>query len=561
VSLACWFILLCDAGGLLAADPPPATLPLPLPVLAQDDGWKAGNAKADTASPSSTPAAAPLPPPGAVSPTPAPPSVHAANAADTARLLPIDLPYALHLVNAANPTIALARERVAEAYAAQKQADVLWLPNLWLGANPNAPTFLPTFLHHDGYIQNSSGTVFFTDKNNFFLGAGASLSVSLADAIFAPRFARDLTAAAQARAQAVTNDIQLEVSLAYLDLLHAYGALAINREAIDKTEEMLKAAESAFKNGLGKTGADANRARTEVQLRRQERLVRQEEAARASARLAQLLLLDPCADLLPADQAVLPIALVPLDCCCDDLIATALMNRPELAEDRALIAAALKRWREAKYRPLIPFVQAFYWGGSFMGGNPTINVTNTREDVTAQVGWELRNLGFGDLYRAKEMRSRYNQAQLRLIEEQARVSAEVTVAMKAVRQREQAVREAQVGVRNAEEMWRKLRAIAFGVGLPARQYDPLEPLLAERALVEARTLYLDHVIEYNRNQFRLYWALGQPPECALPGKSQPAEPAVLPPPGGTAAERGKGKDDEKGKADGKAGTTPGTEAR
>jgi outer membrane protein TolC len=478
-----------------------------------------------------------------------PPSIHTANAASTEKLLPIDLPYALHLVHAANPTIALARERVAEAYAAEKQADVLWLPNLWLGGNPNAPTFLPTFFHHDGFLQNSNGAVFFTDKNNFFLQAGASLTVSLADAFFAPKFARDLTAAAQARAQAVTNDIQLEVALAYLELLRAYGALAINREAIQKCEEMVKAAESAFRNGLGKTGADPNRAHTELQLRKQERLVRQEEAARASAHLALLLLLDPTADLLPADQAVLPIALVPLDCSLDDLIATALMNRPELAEERALISAALTHWREAKYRPLIPMLQAFYWGGNFMGGNPTINVSSSREDVAAQVSWELRGLGLGDLYRAREMRSRYNQAQLRLIEEQAVVSAEVAVAFKVVRQRELAVREAQVAVRNAEEMWRKLRIIAFGVGLPARQYDPLEPLLAERALVEARTFYLDHVIEYNRNQFRLYWALGQPPECSLPGNSQHVETAVMPPPGGAATtDKGKSKSDDKGAA-------------
>jgi outer membrane protein TolC len=424
---------------------------------------------------------------------------------------------------------------VAEAYAVQKQAEILWVPNIWLGGNPHAAAFLPAFYHHDGLVQNANGAVFFTDKNNFFLQAGSSLEVSLADAFFAPRVARQGTAAAQARARAVANDIQLEVALAYLDLLRAYGALAINDEALRKAQAMLRAAESAFQRGLGKTGADPNRARTEVEVRHQERFVLQEQAARASARLAELLLLDPSADLLPADQTVLPIALVPTEGPLDDLVALALLNRPELAENRALIALALAQWRQAKYRPLIPTLQVFYYGGSFVGGNPSPRTAGGRDDVLGQLSWEFRNLGLGDLYRARETRARYNESNLHFVEVQARVAAEVTAAAKVVRQREQAVRDAQVAVRNAEEMWRKLEAVAFGVGLPARQYDPLEPLLAERALLEARTLYLDHVIEYDRNQFRLYWAMGQPPVCALPGAcARPVTVPVLPDPAATA---------------------------
>jgi outer membrane protein TolC len=463
---------------------------------------------------------------------PLPASVHAANAAvnPTEKLVPIDLPSALALVNAANPTIALARERVAEAYAVLSQAKVLWVPNLWLGGNPYAPTFLPTFYHHNGTIQSSQGNVFTTvDKNAFFLPVGSALSVSFADAIFAPRIARRAAAAAEANARAVSNDMQLEVALAYLELLRAYGGLAINHEAIQKAEQMFKAAQSASRSGLGKTGADPDRARTEVEVLRQRRLVLQEDAARAGARLAELLLLDPSADLLPADQTVVPIALAPTDGPIDDLIAVALMNRPELAESRALIAAALARWRQAKYRPLIPTLQAFSYYGSYIAGHPTLDTAGGRTDVTAQLSWELRNLGFGDLYAARERRAQYNQANFQAVQVQSRVGAEVSAAVKIVRQRERALREAQIAVRSAEEMWRILEKAAFGISGPARQYDPLEPLLAERALLEARTLYLEHVIEYNRNQFRLYWALGQPPACALPqAKTQPLGVPVMP---------------------------------
>jgi hypothetical protein len=74
---------------------------------------------------------------------------------------------------------------------------------------------------------------------------------------------------------------------------------------------------------------------------------------------------------------------------------------------------------------------------------------------------------------------------------------------------------AQEGVRQALEMWRRLSESTFGLATPTGKYDPLGPLLAEQALDQARGLYLSEVIEYNKAQFRLYTALGQPSMEAL----------------------------------------------
>src|SRR5262245_9398200 len=84
------------------------------------------------------------------------------------RVLPIDLPTALRLADANNPTVALARERINEAYAFLRHAQVLMLPNLQTG---------PAYLRHDGLLQNSTGLVFSTSKWNFFEVGGASLFV------------------------------------------------------------------------------------------------------------------------------------------------------------------------------------------------------------------------------------------------------------------------------------------------------------------------------------------------------------------------------------------------
>jgi hypothetical protein len=47
------------------------------------------------------------------------------------------------------------------------------------------------------------------------------------------------------------------------------------------------------------------------------------------------------------------------------------------------------------------------------------------------------------------------------------------------------------------------------------QFDALETLTAVQALNQARVQYLQQVVEFNRSQFRLYTALGQPAMCGI----------------------------------------------
>jgi outer membrane protein TolC len=418
--------------------------------------------------------------------------------------LPIDLPTALRLVNASNPTIALARERVTEADYRLREAEVAWLPDLQAG---------PAYQRHDGQVQNAAGNVFTTSKSSLFAGGGAALNWDTSNIYFGPLIARQLVNAQAANAQAVTNNVQLDVALAYLDLLWVFAAQAVNADTLRRAEEMLQNAEAAEKSGLGKTPADVTRARSEVNLRRVEAIDLQGQAAVVSARLARLLLLKPTVDLQPADPNVVPVSLVPPETCLDDLVALGLRNRPELRESQSFVEAALARWQQAKVTPFLPRLQVSYSSGLFGGGRDSdMSNFNGRGDGTAMAVWELRNLGAGDVARARARRSQYNQATLNVVEVQAEVAEEVTAAAKLVRTRLATLSNAQIAVREALETWRRLRAGAFGLADP--RYSPLEPLIAVRDLDQARTHYLAEVIEYNKAQFRLYWALGQPVLCA-----------------------------------------------
>jgi outer membrane protein TolC len=436
-------------------------------------------------------------------------------------VLPIDLPTALRLADAANPTIALARQRVEEAYAALDIARFAWLPNLVAG---------PTYERHDGRLQDTVGNIITTSKSSLFVGGGAVLRVDTAEGLFGPLAARRLAQGTQAASAAVTNSVELDVALAYLDLLLAYGQLAVNADILARDLEMRRRAEAAKEAGLSKTEADVNRARTEVQLRLQERVTLAGQARVASARLARLLLLRPTVGLTPAEPTVVPVRLVNEEAPLDDLVAQGLLNRPELAEGRALVAASVARLRQARLGPLFPRLEVGYWAGTFGGGvNDFVGNFGGRGDGVAQAVWQLNGLGLIDRARVRERRAQFNEANLHFIELQSRVAEDVTAAAQTARARLEALGAAQTAVREATEMWRKLDEAGFGVLGPGKLYDSLEALVAVQALAQARGLYLNEVIEYNRAQFQLFVALGQPPLVALPcSEALPLEVPAVP---------------------------------
>ena len=469
-----------------------------------------------------------LPPPKPVEETPVPPLTTLAVDLspifpEGTLLYPIDLATALRLADASNPAIAVARRRVDEALARQDQAEVLWLPTLNAGG---------AYQRHDGQIQNSNGLVFSSNFSSLFAGGAALLHVETADAYFLPLIARRLTAAEAANSRAVAIDVQLDAAQAYLDLLQAYGALAVNTDVLGRAKLIVDRAESAFRAGVSKTTADGPRARSEYQLRLRERTDLKVRVGAASARLARILLLNPTVALLPAEVAIVPVRFVPDDARLDDLLVTGLTNRPEVHANQERAAALLTRWRQARLSPLLPRLQVEYSGGTFGGGtNATLSNFAGRGDATAAAVWELHNLGFGDAARIRERRAQYEQEQLQGIEIASRVAEEITAAVYQVRARREGLGFAQVAVREAVEMWDRLEKSSFGMKGPRGEYDALEPFLAIQSIAQARGQYLNEVIDYNRAQLRLYSTLGQPPLEALPaGAPLPVQVPAAPPP-------------------------------
>ena len=177
--------------------------------------------------------------------------------------------------------------------------------------------------------------------------------------------------------------------------------------------------------------------------------------------------------------------------------------------------------------PLIPHLGLAYAGGTFGGGiNAQMDDFGARSDGTAEAYWELHNMGAGEVIQSRVRQTQVNEATLNLTDAQSRVAEDVTVAARSAEADAKSMEVAQQAVGQALETWRRLREASFGLAGAEHQYDPLQPLIALRDLADARTLYLVAVIDYNKSQVRLYWAMGQPPLGSLP--TLPARPQATP---------------------------------
>ena len=434
---------------------------------------------------------------------------------------PIDLATSIRLADSNSPLIAIAQARVKAAQARQDLANLLFVPSL---------TFGPGYFRHDGVDQNRRGDTFTVSRSNMYGLGGPSLRVDAAEAIFEPLVRMQQLRATGETARAVRNKIQLYAASNYYELVRVHGKLAINNEILDRINQMIDRAQIADKAGLSKTKGDLNRAMTELFLRKQERIDLEGQAGAAAARLAKVLLLPPETLLVPS-EGIYPLVLISQDKTLENLMELAVMNRPELNASRFMAGAANERLRLAKSQPLIPKLQMDYLGGVFGGGkNGFIGDTGGREDILLQANWELRNFGLGNLAQIRERRAQLEESLFEVTEVQAITTAEVAESARIAAAKFETLESAQKAVVQVEELYRKLLATSFGLISPREEYDALEPLLAIQEINRARNLYLAEVIDFNRTQFELYMAIGEPPLAALDNakKTELKVPALPP---------------------------------
>lgn len=423
---------------------------------------------------------------------------------------------AMALVAGQNPQVAFANQQINQALAQLRQASVLWLPCIQAGVN---------YQNHDGPLQNSDGTITSASRSAleaglgmYAVGGGApaipglSARFAVADAIFQPRVADQQVAARQDAATASTHDYLLMAAVAYLDLLRAYQEQAIAQDTLDHAEQ-LAALTAAFARAGQGSQADADRAQTELALRRNAVAQSAVQGQVASARLVELLHLSADITLRPEEPSLAPIELVSPGVPVGQLVAQGLSCRPEVAQSRHLVCEAADRLDRERFAPLLPNLLVDVSQSGFGGGPGTaVNDLNGRFDFDATAYWQLRNLGLGDAAARDGARSQLEQARLVQIRLMDQVSREIVEAQAQAASLRGQITVAESGLRVAGDSYRlNVERIRGGQGLP------LEVLQSAQALDQTRRDYLRSVADYDQWQFRLYRALG----CPIPGTASP----------------------------------------
>ena len=474
--------------------------------------------------------------------------------------MPISFLVALRLSQTRNLDIAQGQEVVNQFQANYSRALASWLPNFNIGS---------TYSYHQGNTQKTEGNIIKANKDSLFVGGGPTLIYSVTDMIYTPLVARQTAMASRAGMQRVTQETVQTVAGAYFNLLRARRRIARVEETLEFLTSNQPAAARAKSKGLLPLVRDfvelkaKNALKSELERVRVEVLKRQEELRAglqdlrlASAELARLLRLDPEVLLWPVEDFRYPLALpgdqwstmqVP------ELINVALANRPELAENQALVQAALRRVQAARARPFLPNMIVSYNWGDF-GGAPDINTVtvggksitffsasgqinhfNTRSDFDASLIWKLQNMGLGDLANMREAAALHRQTQFRQMQVQERIVAEIVQAQESVegwRQRLEITARSLFDAKGnpTGPVFQALRLNFDRIFNDPDNSRPLEVLDSIRGLNDLLDSYGQAATEYERARFRLLIALGLPAQQIIGPEGPPPPPRESPPP-------------------------------
>jgi outer membrane protein TolC len=448
---------------------------------------------------------------------------------------PIDLTTALNLAGVQNPELNIVRTRVLEAAAQRQLAAAYFLPSLNLGTNYDS---------HAGNLQQSDGNILSVNRSAVYVGAGANavgsgtvnipgvfFTGNVGQGIFAYLSARQTVRQREFETIAIRNQVFLQVTLAYSELLRAEARRAAQLQARDEARVIAKLTADYAREGQGRE-ADANRAATQLARRESYIQAAEGEVLTASAMLCRVLNLDPSIRLRPTDAFLVPHPIVPDPISVAELIALGLLNRPELAAQRAAIAAALMNLDGAKILPFSPNTLVGFSAGGFAGGSnlvrPVFGGMSGREDLDVIMYWTIQNLGAGNVALIRLADAQLRVAKFQQIQILNQVRADVAEAYARTHARYNQIGTYEDAIRSGYLAFHEdLDRTMFMGGNRPRDVLPIELLNSFDLLANARIEYVDAIVDYNRAQFAMYVALGQPPANSL-ARPVPVD-GVIPP--------------------------------
>jgi outer membrane protein TolC len=411
-----------------------------------------------------------------------------------ANAYPIDLPTTLQLAGAQNLDVRLARIAVEEARANYLSALAKFLPTV----TPSA-----SYLRHSGGAQAVDGTLLDVTKRSETSGVGLSAQVPVGEAIFSALQSRQLLTAANAAAASRERDGTVLAAQQYFELVRTRALVGIFEEGLRVSQSYLQQLREAVRIGIAFKG-DALRVETLTQRLELDlaRAIQQQRVV--AARLVQTLHLSPEVGLVPADTEPVPLALSDLSVTRLSLLKSAMENRPELAQSRALIAAANQQRRGVLYGPWLPTISLHTFRGNLHGGPDELDMdAGDTRDRAVLLSWKIGPGGLFDWGRIKASNSKLLIAQVSDEKLRDEIARQVIESHTRVQSLFEQVRFAKGTTKSAAETLRMTRERKeLGVG------TVLEDIQAQQELIRARSDHVSSVTELNQEQYSLLRAIG-----------------------------------------------------
>jgi len=247
------------------------------------------------------------------------------------RLLPIDLPAVIQLVQADNIDIRLAKYQVERTRGRLESVVGSAFPAIVPGA---------IFNRIDGRNANSNGDLFNVGFNTFQVSVAIEWLINPGEVVYSILAARKRLEASMDDQEATRIETLRRAANQYYELVLAQAQIAATHQAVKEAEELLRINRIRAETGTG-VPADELRAEARLAERRQDLALAMNAFYRASLDLGLTLQIeDATVTLVPNIDTLPPISLVRADIPIDDLLEIATVFRPDLAGARKLVEAA-----------------------------------------------------------------------------------------------------------------------------------------------------------------------------------------------------------------------------
>jgi outer membrane protein TolC len=416
-------------------------------------------------------------------------------------VLPVGLDTVLRLAEDQNLQVGIAREKVRAAYADRDIANSRWLPDVWVGT---------AYYRHEGGIQDFTGQLVKSSYGSMFAGMEMNSQFDVREYAY-----QKLTAQRQVWQQKgdlvkVTTETTMEAANTYLDLLTARTGEAVAREMENDVKELLKRAESL---AAKEPAANVEVTRIRAELMGQQQVIAKlhQQAEAASAKLAYLLGVDPCTEMLPVDGKLMPLELVDASPPTCELVAQALSTGPGIQEMEGLLSLVNEAMEHAqglsKFMPVVGMRMA---EGAFGAGPGSSSSWDNRFDLGLQARWNLTEYCTA-CERRRAALAKMQQAHLAYQDLRAKLTAGVQASRSEIQGGREQIR---LGRQQIDDSKSAHKMSFDRLKLNVQGASHSEVLLAIRSVGLAQLNYLTAINAYNKAQVRLMVLLGpNAPEC------------------------------------------------